>query len=166
MKALNEKETILSYVIFSVNLLVLSVMTLLYVFFFFKTSEAEFAEIKLKTGDCERIFRVQTELCDDIDDLFTRYKSFDMKENVNTEFLMRSIVDRKMDLSKKIGQLPAGDVKIHSLMLSKMDEFLRTRDSISAMKKVETRVKEDLFMCNGDYRKLNKQKRTNQFLKR
>ena len=38
-------------------------------------------------------------------------------------------------------------------------------EPITAMKKEETRVKEDLFMCNGDYKKLNKQKRNSQFLK-
>ena len=89
----------------------------------------------------------------------------DVTDNVNTEFLMRSIVDRKMEISKKISQLPANDVKVHSFMISKMDELLRVRDSITAMKKEETRVKEDLFMCNGDYKKLNKQKRNSQFLK-
>lgn len=165
MKALNEKDVILSYMKFTVNLLILSVVTLFFIFLFLKTSEAELAEIHLKTGDSERIFRLQMELCDDIDDLFTRYKAFDVKEDVNTEFLMRSIVDRKMDLSRKVEKLPADDVKIHSLMLSKMEEFLRTRDSISAMEKEEHRVKEDLFMCNGDYKKLNKQKRTTQFFR-
>ena len=70
-----------------------------------------------------------------------------------------------MEISKKISQLPENDVKIHSFMISKMEELLRVRDSISAMKKEELRMKEDLFLCNGDYKKLNKQKRNSQFLK-
>lgn len=165
MKALNEKETVVLSVKFAVYVVFLIVLTLFFMFSFLKTSEAEIAEINLKTDDCEKIYRVQMELCDDIDDLFMRYKSFDVTEDVNTEFLMRSIVDRKMEIAKKISQLPANDVKIHSFMMSKMDGLLRVRDSISALKKEELRVKEDLFMCNGDYKKLNKQKRNGQFLK-
>lgn len=165
MKALNEKETVVSSLKFAVYMMFLIVLTLFFVFSFLKTSEAEIAEINLKTGDCEKIYRAQMELCDDIDDLFTRYKSFDVTEDVNTEFLMRSIVDRKMEITKKISQLPANDVRIHSFMMSKMDGLLRVRDSISALRKEEIRVKEDLFMCNGDYKKLNKQKRNSQFLK-
>ncbi len=164
MKALNEKETMMKHVEFMVHMMALIIMTLLFVFSFLKTSEAEISEIQSKTSDCERIFMVQMELCDDIDDFFTRYRAFDGKDDVNAEFLMRSIVDRKMEMTKKISLLPTNDVKIHSFMMSKMDGFLRVRDSISSVKKEENRVKEDLFMCNRDYKKLNKQKRTSQFL--
>ncbi len=165
MKALNEKETVLLNLKFAVYMTFLIVLTLFFVFSFLRTSEAEITEIKMKTGDCEKIYMMQIELCDDIDDLFIRYRSFDVTDDVNTEFLMRSIVDRKMEISKKISQLPISDVKIHSFMMSKMDGLLRVRDSISAMKKEESRVREDLFLCNGDYKKLNKQKRDTQFLK-
>lgn len=165
MKALNEKEVVKSHIKFAAHLSVLIVLTLFFIHTFLKTSEAEITEIKSKTSDCEKIFSMQTELCDDIDEFFTRYRAFDARDDVNAEFLMRSIVDRKMEITKKISQLPTNDVKIHSFMMTKMDGFLRVRDSISVMKKEENRVKEDLFMCNGDYRKLNKQKRTNQFLK-
>lgn len=165
MRALNEKEVLLSSVTFAANLLLLVSLSLFFIFSFLKTSEAEITEINAKSADCEKIYRVQMELCDDIDEFFTRYRAFDVSDDVNSEFLMRTIVDRKMEISKKISQLPANDVRIHSFMMTKMDEFLHVRDSISAMKREESRVKEDLFMCNGDYRKLNKQKRNNQFLK-
>lgn len=164
MKALNEKETIMKHLKFTVHMMALIILTLFLIFSFLKTSEAELSEIQLKTSDCERIFIEQIELCDEIDDFFTMYRSFEGKDDVNAELLMRSIVDRKMVLSKKIGRLPENDVKIHSFMMSKMEGLLRVRDSISSVKKEENRVKEDLFMCNRDYKKLNKQKRTSQFL--
>ena len=72
MKALNEKEAVLMHVKFAAYMMFLIVLTLFFVFSFLKTSEAEIAEINLKTGDCDKIYRVQMELCDDIDDLFTR----------------------------------------------------------------------------------------------
>ncbi|MCR5247896.1 MAG: hypothetical protein K6E14_08965 [Paludibacteraceae bacterium] len=165
MKALNEKETVVLHAMFAAYMAVLIVLTLLFVFFFLRTSEAEISEIKKKTGDCENIYRIQLELCDDIDELLNRYRSFDVVEDVNSEFLMRSIVDRKMKISKKVSQLPAKDVKVHSFLISKMDDLLRVRDSISAMKKEEARAKNDLFLCNGEYKKLNEKKRNGQFLK-
>lgn len=164
MRPLNDEDLINLSVKFSISMVCLITLTLLFILTFLKTSEAELAEIKLKTSDCEKIFRVQIELCDEIDDFFIRYRAFDSKEDVNTEFLMRSIVDRKMEINKKIEQMPSKDVKIHASMLEKMDEFLRVRDSISYVKKEESRVKEDLFLCNGDYVKLNKQKRNSKFL--
>ena len=106
MKALNEKETVVLHARFAAYMAVLIVLTLLFVFFFLRTSEAEISEIKKKTGDCENIYRIQLELCDDIDELLNRYRSFDVVEDVNSEFLMRSIVDRKMKISNKISQLP------------------------------------------------------------
>ena len=165
MKALNEKETVVSHAQFAGYMVILIILTLLFVFFFLRTTEAEISEIKKKTGDCENIYRMQIELCDDIDELLTRYRSFDVVEDVNSEFLMRSIVDRKMEISKKISHLPSKDVKVHSFLISKMDDLLRVRDSISAMKKEEARAKNDLFMCNGEYKKLNEKKRNGQFLK-
>lgn len=165
MKALNEKETVVLHAKFAAYMVVLISLTLFFVFSFLKTSEAEISEIKKKTGDCENIYRMQNELCDDIDELLNRYRSFDVVEDVNSEFLMRSIVDRKMEISKKISQIPAKDVKVHAFLISKMDDLLRVRDSISAMKKEEARAKNDLFICNGEYKKLSKYRRNSQFLK-
>lgn len=165
MKALNEKEAVVLHAKFAAYMVVLIVLTLFFIFTFWKTSEAEISEIKMKTGDCENIYRMQNELCDDIDELLNRYRSFDVVEDVNSEFLMRSIVDRKMEISKKISQIPAKDVKVHAFLISKMDDLLRVRDSISAMKKEEARAKNDLFICNGEYKKLSKDKRNSQFLK-
>lgn len=165
MKALNEKEAVVLHAKFAAYMVVLIVLTLLFIFTFWKTSEAEISEIKMKTGDCENIYRMQNELCDDIDELLNRYRSFDVVEDVNSEFLMRSIVDRKMEISKKISQIPAKDVKVHSFLISKMDDLLRVRDSISAMKKEEARAKNDLFICNGEYKNLSRNKRNSQFLK-
>ena len=165
MKALNEKEAVVLHAKFAAYMVVLIVLTLFFIFTFWKTSEAEISEIKMKTGDCENIYRMQNELCDDIDELLNRYRSFDVVEDVNSEFLMRSIVDRKMEISKKISQIPAKDVKGHAFLISKMDDLLRVRDSISAMKKEEARTKNDLFICNGEYKKLSKDRRNSQFLK-
>lgn len=155
MRALNEKESIRLNVKFGIHMVVLVVVTLFFVFSFKKTSEAEISEINLKSGDSENIYYAQMELIEDIDDLLSRYKSFDMVEEVNAEFLMRSIVDRKMEIQKKISKLPEDDVKIFSFMMSKIDGLLRFRDSISAVKDEEYRVKKDFLLCTGDYKKMS-----------
>ena len=62
MKALNEKEAVLMHVKFAAYMMFLIVLTLFFVFSFLKTSEAEIAEINLKTGDCDKIYRVQRDV--------------------------------------------------------------------------------------------------------
>ncbi|MBR5209042.1 MAG: hypothetical protein IKV67_04225, partial [Paludibacteraceae bacterium] len=64
MKALNEKEAVVLHAKFAAYMVVLIVLTLFFIFTFWKTSEAEISEIKMKTGDCENIYRMQNELCD------------------------------------------------------------------------------------------------------
>lgn len=158
MRALNEKESILLHVKFGVHMVFLVSITLFFIFTFVKASQAEVTEINLKTGDSEKIFYAQMELSADIEDFLTRYKSFEVSNKVNSELLMLSIVDRKMEIIKKIETLPENDVKIHSYMMSKMDEFLRVRDSISTLKKDELTIKNDLMICSEDYKSLKKRK--------
>lgn len=153
MKALNNKEILFAYLKFTACLVILIILTQFLIFSFLKTSKAEIAEIKLKTGNSEQIFREQTELCDDYDEIFKMYRSFDISDNVNPDFLMQSIASRKKNIESRISKLPEKDVQIHAFMLSKMDEFLRVRDSISILKKDEHKVKQDFFICSGDYKK-------------
>lgn len=152
MKALNTKDVLLSHLRFTVYMVILVVLSLFAIFCFMKTSEAEVAEIKAKTGDCEKIFSDQVSICDDYAELLTLYRTFDVKnEDVNTEFLMQTIANRKIKLTEKMKQLPEKDVQFHTFVLSKMDDFLRVRDSISALKKDELRYKTDLMRCNKEY---------------
>ncbi len=156
MKALNEKEVLVSYVKFVAYLVFLIVLTQLFFFTFLKTSESEISEIKLKSGDSEKIFKMQVKVCDDMDEFFDRYRSFDMRDDLSSDLIMRSIVDKKMAISKNLDQLPEKDVKVHAFLLSRMDDFLRVRDSISEVKPKENRVKKELFLCTGNYDKLDK----------
>ncbi len=158
MKALNNKEVILGYVKFSICLVLLIILTQLFIFTFLKTSESEISEIKAKTGNSEEIFRQQVQLCDDFDDFFARYHSFDVSNDINSELLMRSIVSRKMDLEKKVEQQQERDVRTHAFLLSKIDNLLKVRDSISTMKSEELKIKEELILCNGDLKKLFRDK--------
>lgn len=153
MKALNEKEVLWAHLKFALYLVALIIMVQLFVFSYLRTAEAEISEIKKKTGDNEMIFREQSELCDSYAEIFKLYRSFDVSESANSEFLMQSIVTRKKEITSKIEQLPESDVVMHKFILSKMDEFLRVRDSISVLKKEEQKVKHDFIMCSGDYQK-------------
>lgn len=161
MKALNNKEVILGYVKFTVCLVLLIILTQLFIFTFLKTSESEISEIKAKTGNSEEIFKQQVQLCDEFDDFFLRYNAFDVSETVNSELLMRSIVSRKMDIDKKIEKINDKDVRTHTFLLSKIDNLLKVRDSISTMKAEENRIKQEAILCNGDLKVLIRKKSIN-----
>ncbi|MBO4531593.1 MAG: hypothetical protein J5767_13255 [Paludibacteraceae bacterium] len=166
MKALNNKEVIIGYVKFSICLVLLIILTQLFIFTFLKTSESEISEIKAKTGNSEEIFREQAQLCDEFDDFFKRYHAFDLSDNVNSELLMRSIVSRKLEIDKKIEKFNDKDVKTHAFLLSKIDNLLKVRDSISTMRAEENRIKEEAVLCNGDLLKLYRNKKINNHLNR
>ena len=72
MRALNEKEIVLLNVKFVAHMTALIIIALLFIFSFMKTSEAELAEINCKTAECEKTYRVQMELSDDIADFCVR----------------------------------------------------------------------------------------------
>lgn len=154
MKSLNGKEVLLAYVKFTACMVILIVLVQLFIFSFLRASEAEITEIKMKTGDSEIIFREQSELCDKYEEIFSLCRAFDVSDNSRSDFLMQSIASRKKDIEGRIEELPKKDVQLHSFMLSKMNEFFRVRDSISALKKEEKKIKDDFLMCSGDYEKV------------
>ncbi|MBR2261797.1 MAG: hypothetical protein IJ916_08865 [Paludibacteraceae bacterium] len=154
MKSLNGKEVLLAYVKFTACMVALIVMVQFFIFSFLRSSEAEIAEIKMKTGDSEIIFREQSDLCDRYEEIFSLCRAFDVSDNSRSDFLMQSIASRKKDIEGRIAELPQRDVQLHSFMLSKMNEFFRVRDSISVLKKEEQKVKKDFLTCSGDYEKV------------
>ncbi len=157
MKALNIKEVLLSHLKFAAYLVVLVILTLFSIFAFMKTSEAEVSEIKLKSGDSEKIFAEQVDICASYQEILDIYHRFDTKEGeVNSEELKRAIAERKNRLALAIDQVQDKDVQVHKLMFSKIDGLMIQRDSITALRKEENAKRKALLDCNKEYR--NKKK--------
>lgn len=153
MKALNNKEVLLAHLQFALYMVLLVILSQIAIFTFFKASKAEVAEMKLKSGDSEKIFNEQIAICDDYEEMLKIYRNYDVRnDDVNPENLSRAIVDRKLKMEDRLKELPEKDVQFHRFLLSKLDGFMRTRDSISALKKEEQRRKVDLTRCREDYK--------------
>lgn len=153
MKALNNKEVLLAHLKFALFLVLLVVLSQVAIFTYFKAAKAEVAEIKLKSGDSEKIFNEQLALCDDYEELLDIYRKYDvMNDKVNTEDLSHAIVNRKLKMEERMKDLPEKDVVFHQYMLGKLNDFMRTRDSISDLNKMESRLKTDLTRCNKEYK--------------
>ena len=150
MKALNYKEVVRSYFRFSGYMIYLVATTLLCIGFFLKTLSIEISAIKARTGDSERIFNEQMVISDDFSAIFQTYRSLETAMTTNPEFFMNSIAAKKLEIGNRIQTLPSKDVLIHQYILSKMDNFLRTRDSIAMMKRTEDIVRADLIRCNEE----------------
>ena len=154
MKALNNKEVLLSHLKFAMYMVVLVILTQFAVFSYFKTSEAEVDEIKYKTGDCEKIFAEQISICDGFTEILDIYHRFDTKEGyVNAEELKRAIAERKMKMSSIVNQLPEKDAAVHKFLIAKFDGLMNQRDSITSLRKEETAKRNALVECNNEYRK-------------
>lgn len=154
MKALNNKEVLLSHLKFAMYLVVLVILTQFAVFSYFKASEAEISEIKNKTGDCEKIFAEQISICDGFSEILDIYHRFDTKEGyVNSEELKRAIAERKIRMTSMVNQLPDKDAAVHKYLISKFDGLMNQRDSITSLRKEETAKRNALVECNNEYRK-------------
>lgn len=135
-------------------LAVLSVQVCLYSFFC--ASEQEVKEIRTNTDDCERIYSEQNYLVEGFEEIFNLYGSFELSEEVNPDFLMRSLVSRKMEVVAMVGRLPQEDVVLHAHLLSRLDGLLSRRDSISTFRKTEQTLKEDLIRCSAESRSITR----------
>jgi len=95
MKLLNSKAVVCSHLKFAMCMVVLVAVLQLCIFVFLKASAAEVVAIKEKTGNSEKIFSEQISISDEFTDIFALYRSFDLMDNVNPDFLMHSIVERR-----------------------------------------------------------------------
>lgn len=150
MKALNHREVVRSYSRFAQQMIYLVVGALVCIYFFLKTSSVEIAEIRRKTGDSEQIFNEQIAISDGFTEIFNTYRTLGSSPHVNPDFFMNVIATKKLSIGNMTQRLPSKDVLIHQYLLSEMDGFLRTRDSISVMKRMEDVVRADLLRCNEE----------------
>ena len=164
MKALNYKKVMCGYLLFAGHLLLAVASVLLCVFFFFLASEKEYARIEEKTEVCEQIYREQNHIVDGFDEVFSLYRSFDLVEGVNPDFLMRSLVARKLEVASMVRRIPQEEVEIPMHLLNRMEDLLRVRDSISSMQKTEQTVKDDLIRCCGESRSITRKMRVGKLL--
>ncbi|MCQ2193715.1 MAG: hypothetical protein MJZ28_02055 [Paludibacteraceae bacterium] len=159
MKAINHKDVIRGYLRFSVFLMMAVAVTQLCISVFFFTSEVEVAKISVKMDESERIYNEQNYIVESFDEIFNLYGAFELSEDVNPDFLMRSLVSRKMEVAAIVGRLPQEDVLIHNHLLTRLDDLLHVRDSISSLRKQEQTVKDDLIQCSGESRSITRKMR-------
>lgn len=159
MKAINHKDVIRGYLRFSVFLMMAVAVTQLCISVFFLTSEVEVAKISVKMDESERIYNEQNYIVESFDEIFNLYGAFELSEDVNPDFLMRSLVSRKMEVAAIVGRLPQEDVLIHNHLLTRLDDLLHVRDSISSLRKQEQTVKDDLIQCSGESRSITRKMR-------
>lgn len=156
MKALNHKNVVRSYARFAKYMVFLVGGTLFCIYFFLKTSEREIAEIRMRTGDSERIYNEQIAISDAFTDIFNTYRTLDISQGANPDYFMNSIASKKLTLGNLIERLSEKDALLHRHLFDKMDVLLRTRDSISTMKRIEDITKNDLIRCNDENRNVTR----------
>ena len=130
MKALNRKEVFISYLNFTKYMILLVILSLACVFVFFKTATTEITKIQSLGRENQRIFDAQIALSDNFDDFLQTYQSLDLVQESNTPFLMNNISTKKLNIETSLQKVPQKDVEIHKHIVSQMDKFLKTRDSI------------------------------------
>ena len=156
MKALNRKEVFISYLNFTKYMILLVILSLACVFVFFKTATTEIIKIQSLGRENQRIFDAQITLSDNFDDFLQTYQSLDLVQESNTPFLMNNISTKKLNIETSLQKVPQKDVEIHKHIVSQMDKFLKTRDSINILKQSESIYKNDVIRCTEENKQITR----------
>ncbi len=156
MKALNRNDIIKTCCKFAQYMIFLVAASLSCVYLFLETSRVEIKKIREISEESERIYNDQITISEKFTEIFNTYRALDITPNANPDFFMNSIASKKMEVDDMIGKLPNKDVLLHRLILSQMDVFLRTRDSISGLRRIEEVAKNDVIRCNEENRKVTR----------
>jgi hypothetical protein len=159
MKSLNRKEVLISYITFTEYMIFLVMASLVCVFTFFKTSSVEISKIQTVGNENQQIFDEQMLLSNQFEDFFKTYQSIDLIQENNVPFLMNNIATKKMDIKSSLQRIPKKDALTYNYIIEKSESFLRTRDSINALKIKENTYKNDVIRCSEESRVITRQMR-------
>lgn len=157
MKALNRKEVFISYITFTKYMIFLVISALICVFVFFKTSSVEIAKIQTIGNQNQQIFDEQMLLSNQFEDFFKTYQTIDLVQENNVPFLMNNIAAKKMNIKSSLQKIPKKDALSYNYIIEKSESFLRTRDSINALKIKENTYKNDVIRCSEENRTITRQ---------
>jgi len=79
-----------------------------------------------------------------------------VQEN-NVPFLMNNIAAKKMNIKSSLQKIPKKDALSYNYIIEKSESFLRTRDSINALKIKENTYKNDVIRCSEENRTITRQ---------
>ncbi len=147
MRAKNHKEIVISYMKFSVFLVVTVFITVLALFFFYQTADAEYKNIASKTMEYDAIRSVQLEAITKVDSLIDQLSLLGRQKNLNEGLVLDVVGQKKVSLQSFLEKVDDENVRLHLMMASQLSEFLRVKDSIGSVSSQLRMVKEDLLRC-------------------
>ncbi|WP_010664698.1 type VI secretion system TssO [Marinilabilia salmonicolor] len=147
MRAKNHKEIVNSYLKFAVFLVVTVFITVLSMFFFFRTADAEYMNIALKTREYDAIRSVQLDAVTKVDSLIDQLSLLGSNKNLNEGLLLDVVSRKKLSLQKFLENTEDENIRLHLMMVLQLSDFLRVKDSIRSVSTELRMVKEDLIRC-------------------
>lgn len=159
MKALNRKEIFLSYLNFSKYMLFLLMAALTCLYTFFRTASVEIHKIQSLGKQSQLIFDQQLLLNEELERFLQTYQSLDLIEENKVPFLMSDIATKKAKIITSLEKISKKEIPVYSLIGTKIDGFLRTRDSINMLKKTEATYKEDVLRCSEESKNITRKMR-------
>lgn len=147
MKAKNHKAIVSSYIKYSVFLIITVFITVLSLFFFYQTAEAEYKDISTKTREYDAIRSAQLEAVTKVDSLIDQLSLLGRHKNLNEGLLLDLVSKKKLSLQRFLEDVDGENVKLHLMMTAQLSDFLRVKDSIRSVSTELRMVKEDLIRC-------------------
>lgn len=145
MKAQNNKEITKGYLKFSLFLAFCVAIGVANYYCYLQTNQVEVNRIVEKTEEYDKIYVQQVELVSRIDSLYQYMLLFNT--NKNDAMLQNVVSKRKQEILASMEDMNGRDVKMYQKLMSQVNTFLSTKDSIRILKTEEDLIRIDLKKC-------------------
>ncbi len=145
MKAKNHQEITKGYLNFSLFLAFCVAIGVTAYYCYLQTNQVEVNRIVEKTEEYDKIYVQQVELVSRIDSLYQYMLLFNT--NKNDAMLQNVVSKRKQEILASMEDMNGRDIKMYQKLMSQVNTFLSTKDSIRVLKTEEDLIRIDLKKC-------------------
>jgi len=156
MKAQNYKAIREAVFKFTLYLVASVVMITCCFFFFMKTSSVEVSEILEKAKNYDQIHSTQLDLKEKMDSLYYYASWLSTDSRINYRLLQNSLSEKKLQFSEVLSTLPEKDCLLYKKLISQVNIFFDTKDSLLMVTNELNSVREELKRCTDENREISR----------
>ncbi|MFV0531926.1 MAG: type VI secretion system TssO [Flavobacteriales bacterium] len=158
-KKLNRKDVRKGTIRFILSFIVLTIVSFLSIFFFFKSSQLQNRETRKQINEYHEMLERNNLLHMKMDTIYYKMSLIGNEKVANDNFLRQSIFSDMNDCREMIGKDSIGDLKNYATLLGNLKPVLDYKAKLGELKSKERNVKRMLDICSGKTSRVNAQMR-------
>lgn len=156
-KKLNKSDVRVGIWKFVLSFVVLSGVSFICVFFFFKSYDLQREGIKKQADDYRELLTRSDLLRTHVDSILYRMDQLDINKVANDNFLRNNIMDNVRDAKNIMGKDSADNFKHYSVLMKQIEPMLALKNQIIDVSYKEQVALRDLSECKGKIGIVNKE---------